>query len=147
MPRQLRIEYEGAIYHLMSRGDRPEPIFFGRRGSHRFLKTLGEVCEKCGWQVHAWCLMSKHFHLVVETPSPNLVLGMKWFLGTYTARFNARHEYRGHVFAGPYKSVLVDESDAMYLPIVCDYGAHLRLLQTGRGDFPVAFLMGSLFLQ
>ena len=130
MGRQLRIEYAGAIYHVMSRGDRRENIFLDDEDRRAFLKTLGEVCARAGWQVHAYCLMGNHFHLVVETPQRTLVAGMKWFLGTYTQRFNARHRMRGHLFAGRYKSLLVDDSDAMYLRVVCDY-VHLNPLRTG----------------
>jgi putative transposase len=130
MGRQLRIEYAGAIYHVMSRGDRRENIFLDDEDRRAFLKTLGEVCARAEWQVHAYCLMGNHFHLVVETPQPTLVAGMKWFLGTYTQRFNARHRMRGHLFAGRYKSLLVDDSDAMYLRVVCDY-VHLNPLRTG----------------
>ncbi|MBC8094927.1 MAG: transposase [Akkermansiaceae bacterium] len=85
MPRKLRIEYEGAVYHVMNRGDRREAIFLTDADRELFLETLGQTCEKTGWQVHAYCLMPNHFHLVVETPRANLVLGMKWFLGTYTS--------------------------------------------------------------
>ena len=73
MPRQLRIEYPGALYHLMNRGDRREPIFKDDLDRQRFLVTLGQVCEKTSWQVHAYCLMGNHFHLAVETPQANLV--------------------------------------------------------------------------
>ena len=130
MARQLRVEYAGAIYHVMSRGDRQESIFWDEEDRRRFLKTLGEACEKAGWQVHAYCLMGNHFHLVLETPQPTLVAGMKWFLGTYTQRFNARHRLRGHLFAGRYKSLLVDGSDDMYLRVVCDY-VHLNPVRAG----------------
>jgi putative transposase len=130
MARQLRLEYAGAIYHVMSRGDRQEEIFWDDEDRRRFLKTLGEACERAGWEVHAYCLMGNHFHLVVETPQPTLVAGMKWFLGTYTQRFNARHGMRGHLFAGRYKSLLVDESDDMYLRVVCDY-VHLNPARAG----------------
>src|SRR6202007_1063182 len=92
MPRQLRIEYPGAIYHVMNRGDRREAIFSDDADRKRFLEPLGEACEKTDWQVHAYCLMPNHFHLVVETPNANLVAGMKWFLGTYTSRFNRRQK-------------------------------------------------------
>ena len=95
MAQKLGVEYDGAIYHIMSLGDRQEPIFRDDRDRVRFLDTLAESCEKTDWQVHAWCLMPNHFHLVVETPSPNLVEGMKWFLGTYTGRFNRRHKVVG----------------------------------------------------
>jgi putative transposase len=100
MPRQLRLEYAGAIYHVMNRGDRREVIVRDRRDRERFLSTLGEACAKTGWQVHAFCLMSNHFHLVVETPQPNLVNGMSWLLGTYSSRFNRRHKLVGHLFSG-----------------------------------------------
>ena len=95
MPRQPRVEYEGAIYHVMNRGDRREDIVHGDEDRRLFVKTLAEACVRCGWEVPAWCLMGNHFHLVVETPLGNLVAGMKWFLGAYTIRYNARHQLRG----------------------------------------------------
>jgi REP element-mobilizing transposase RayT len=125
MPRQLRIEYPGAIYHVMNRGDRREPIFHDDLDRKRFVVTLGEACAKTDWQVHAYCLMSNHFHLVMETPNANLVVGMRWFLGTYTARFNRRHKLFGHLFSGRYKSLIVDGSGNGYLRTVCDY-VHLN---------------------
>jgi putative transposase len=125
MPRQLRIEYPGAIYHLMNRGDRREPVFRDDQDHELFLTTLGEACQKTGWQVHAFCLMNNHFHLVVETPRANLVMGMRWFLSTYTARFNRRHKLFGHLFSGRYKSLIVDGSGNGYLKTVCDY-VHLN---------------------
>jgi REP element-mobilizing transposase RayT len=73
MPRALRIEYPGAIYHVMNRGDRREPIFRDDVDHEKFLTTLAEACTKTDWQVHAYCLMGNHFHLVIETPNPNLV--------------------------------------------------------------------------
>ena len=77
---------------------------------HGFVRALGEACEKTGWQVHAYCLMTNHFHLVLETPQANLVAGMKWLLGTYSNRYNRRHRRFGHVFAGRYKALVVDGS-------------------------------------
>ena len=135
MPRQPRIEYKGAIYHVMNRGDRREPIVLTDEDRDLFVRTLAQTCERCGWEVHAWCLMRNHFHLMVETPLGNLVTGMKWFLGAYTMRFNARHKLRGHLFAGRYKSLTVDESDPHYLRVVCDYvhlnPARARLVMRG----------------
>ena len=125
MPRKLRLEYEGAIYHVMNRGDRREPIFKDDADRKFFLDTLAECCGKTDWQVHAFCLMPNHFHLVVETPKANLVAGMKWFLGTYTGRFNRRHKLFGHLFSGRYKSLIVDGSGNGYLRTVCDY-VHLN---------------------
>jgi REP element-mobilizing transposase RayT len=138
MPRQVRLEYEGAIYHLLNRGDRREEIFRDDLDRSSFLAALGVACAKTGWQVHAYCLMSNHFHLVVETPRPNLVSGMKWLLGTYTMRFNRRHGLSGHLFAGRYKSLIVDGTSSDYLRAVCDY-VHLNPVRAGltRGREPL----------
>jgi REP element-mobilizing transposase RayT len=76
MPREVRLEYAGAMYHVMSRGDRREDIFVADVDRLDLLKTVGEACLKTGWQVHAYCLMRNHYHLVVETPNANLVAGM-----------------------------------------------------------------------
>jgi putative transposase len=125
MARKLRVEYPGAVYHVMNRGDRREPIFRDDKDRQRLLETLGEACAKTGWVVHALCLMPNHFHLVVETPRGNLVAGMKWLLGTYTGRFNRRHKLSGHLFGGRYKALVVDGSGTGYLKTVCDY-VHLN---------------------
>jgi putative transposase len=128
MGRKLRIEYPGAIYHVMNRGDRREPIFRNDQDRLSFLETLGEACDKTDWQIHALCLMLNHFHLVLETPQANLVAGMKWFLGTYTNRFNHRYRSFGHLFSGRYKALIVDGSGDGYLKTVCDY-VHLNPLR------------------
>src|SRR5262245_61974138 len=104
MARKLRVEYPGAIYHVLSRGDRRESIFEDNSDRQRFVETLARGCEKTGWQVHAYCLMPNHFHLVIETPRANLVAGMKWLLGTYTGWFNRKHHLSGHLFSGRYKA-------------------------------------------
>jgi REP element-mobilizing transposase RayT len=133
MARKLRIEYAGAVYHVMNRGDRREAIFEDDQDRRRFLETVAEACQKTGWQIHAYCLMSNHFHLVIETPQPNLVAGMKWLLGTYTSRHNRRHKEFGHLFSGRYKALMVDGSGDGYLKTVCDYvhlnPARARLLE------------------
>src|ERR1035441_10508373 len=85
MSRKLRIEYPGAMYHVMNRGDQREDIFRDDHDRQKFLTTPGEACVKTEWPVHAYCLMRNHFHLVLETPQPNLVFGMKWLLGVYTS--------------------------------------------------------------
>lgn len=120
MARKLRVQYPGAIYHVMNRGDRREPIFKDDEDRQLFLKSLDQACGKTGWHVHAYCLMPNHFHLVLETPNANLVAGMKWLLGTYTGRFNRRHRLSGHLFSGRYKALVVDGSGG-YLKTVCDY--------------------------
>jgi putative transposase len=125
MPRQLRVEYPGAIYHVMDRGDRQEDIFVDDVDRQDFLKTLAEACQKTGWQIHAYCLMRNHFHMVVETPNANLVDGMKWFLSAYTIRLNHRHKLFGHVFSGRYKALIIEGSGNGYLRTACDY-VHLN---------------------
>jgi len=135
MPRQLRVEYPGAIYHVMSRGDRREDIFLNDVDRQDFIKTLAEACQKTDWQVHAYCLMRNHYHLVLETPNANLVAGMAWLQSTYTNRLNHRHKLFGHVFSGRYKAQLVEGSGNGYLRTACDY-VHLnpvraRLLPAG----------------
>jgi REP element-mobilizing transposase RayT len=117
----MRVEYAGAIYHLMSRGDRREDIFLDDVDRQDFLKTLAEACQKTGFQVHAYCLMRHHFHLVIETPKANLVAGMAWLLSAYTIGLNHRHKLFGHVFAGRYKALVVDGSGGGYLRTVSDY--------------------------
>ena len=109
----------------MSRGDRRENIVHGDTDRELWVTTLGQACAKCEWEIHAYNLMSNHFHLVVETPLGNLVSGMKWLLGTYSIRFNTRHHLTGHLFAGRYKSLIMDESESSYLRVVCDY-VHLN---------------------
>jgi REP element-mobilizing transposase RayT len=130
MPRPLRIEYAGAIYHVMNRGDRREMIFLDDDDRHSFLKTLGETCAKTQWQIHAYVLMGNHFHLVVETPQPNLCLGMKWLLGTFTQRWNRRRQAWGHLFGGRYKAQCIDERSPDYLRTACDY-VHLNPVRAG----------------
>ena len=125
MPRQLRLQYPGAMYHVMSRGDRREKIFLDDVDRHDFIKTLAEACQKTGWEVHAYCLMPNHYHLVLETPEPNLVAGMAWLQSTYTIRLNHRHRLFGHVFSGRYKAQLVEGSGTGYLRTACDY-VHLN---------------------
>ena len=125
MARPLRLEYSGAFYHVMNRGDRREAIFRGDADRCLFLESLTTVCEKTDWQIHAYCLMTNHFHLVAETPGANLIAGMKWLLGTYTIRFNRRHQVSGHLFGGRYKAQLIDETEPHYLRIAVDY-VHLN---------------------
>ena len=110
MARKLRIQYPGAIYHVMNREDPAENIFRDDADRKRCLSTLADCCEKTAWQVHSFCLISNHFRLVIETPNANLVAGIKGFLGTYTKRYNARHKVFGHLFSGRDKALLVDGS-------------------------------------
>ena len=119
MARKPRVEFEGATYHVMCRGNRQEAIFKDERDCERFLDTLGEVSERNGWLIHAFVLMGNHYHLLLETPEPNLVDGMRWLQSTYTQRFNAWHAVWGHLFQGRYKALPVDQGE--YFRTVADY--------------------------
>jgi REP element-mobilizing transposase RayT len=132
MARPLRFQYPGAVYHLMARGDGGDTVLETDDDRKSFLFRLGEVCESHGWRVHAYVLMSNHFHLLLETPQANLVTGMKWLLGTYSQGWNRARKRRGHVFQGRYKSVPVSgsDSDPYYFRIVADY-IHLNPARAG----------------
>lgn len=119
MARPLRIEYPGAIYHITSRGNAREDIFLGNNDRHEFLEVLGSVIQKYHWLCHAYCLMGNHYHLLIETPDPNLSLGMRQLNGVYTQRFNRRHTRVGHIFQGRYKSIVVEKNE--YLLELCRY--------------------------
>ncbi len=131
MPRAIRHEYAGAVYHAMCRGNNGQDIFVNDDGRRLFLSTLGEVCGQTGWRIHAYVLMSNHYHLLLETPEPNLVAGMKWFQGTYTQRFNAKFGHRGHLFQGRYKALPVEAADhSFYFREVGQY-IHLNPFRAG----------------
>src|SRR5258708_4224249 len=125
MARALRIEYPGAVYHVMARGNHGHDIFRDDVDRRSFLETLGEACEKTGWVVHAYVLMSNHYHLVVNTPEDNLGAGMKWLQGVYPQGYNRRHNLRGHLFQGRYKAVVVDGEEEPYFQVVSTY-VHLN---------------------
>ncbi len=130
MSRPPRIEYEGALYHVMCRGDRQEAIFKDDKDRRMFLETLGETCGRSGFVIHSYVLMRNHYHLLLETPEGNLVAGMGWFQSTYTARYNARHRERGHLFQGRYKAVPIDGGEGEYGRAVSDY-IHLNPARAG----------------
>lgn len=134
MPRPLRIEYAGALYHVTSRGNRSEAVFRTATDYEHFLTDLGGACAKTRWRVHAFCLLPDHFHLVLETPSPDLVAGMRWLLGTFANRFNRRHGVKGHLFAGRYRAVPVAPTGPYYLA-ACE---HVLLNPARAGRVPVS---------
>jgi len=116
MSRPLRIEYEGAVYHVTSRGNARADIYLSDDDKVLFLEVLEHVVEQFGWICHAYCLMSNHYHLMVETPQANLSRGMRQLNGMYTQRFNRKHNRVGHVFQGRFKSIVVDK-DAYLLEL------------------------------
>lgn len=109
MARPLRLEFPGALYHITSRGDRREDIYDDEDDRLLFYDVLNEVYERYNWRIHAFCLMSNHYHLIVETPDANLSIGMRHLNGVYTQRFNAKQHRVGHVFQGRYKAILVQK--------------------------------------
>lgn len=146
MARKPRIEFTGAVYHVISRGDRGEAIYQDDEDRLVFLRFLGEVCERTGWQIHAFVLMTNHYHILLETPEANLVVGMKWLQGIYTQRFNLRHRLRGHLFQGRYKALLMDGEEAGYFLTASGY-IHLNPVRAGliKADQPLRTYRWSSF--
>jgi putative transposase len=116
MSRPLRLEFAGGLYHVTSRGDRRENIYVDDSDRQKWLELLGQVCSRYNWRCHAYCLMSNHYHIVVETAEGNLSKGMRQLNGVYTQYFNHAHQRVGHVFQGRYKGILVDK-DAYLLEL------------------------------
>lgn len=130
--RSIRIEYPGAFYHVMARGNRREAIFAGDEDRALFLNTLGGACAMTGWRIHGWVLLSNHYHFLLETPEANLVSGMQWLQNTYTRRFNTRHGAWGRLFGDRYKAVLI-ENAAPYYQTLLNY-IHLNPVRAGLVD-------------
>ena len=116
MTRPLRLEFPGAVYHLTARGDRRADIFLDDTDRWTFLNLLAKEIRQQRWRLYAYCLMSNHYHLLIETPEGKLVDGMRRLNGVYTQAFNRRHGQVGHVLQGRYKSILVDK-DAYLLEL------------------------------
>lgn len=116
MARPLRVEYPGALYHVTCRGNAREAIFFADPDRELFLQVLAQVVERFNWLCHAYCLMTNHYHLLVETVDPTLARGMRQLDGVYTQALNRRHLRTGHVFQGRYRAILV-EKDAYLLEL------------------------------
>jgi putative transposase len=109
MARPLRLEFAGALYHVTSRGDRREDIFLSDDDRKEWLAVLALVCDRFNWVVHAYCQMTNHYHLLIETVEGNLSQGMRQLNGLYTQRFNRHHGMVGHLFQGRYKAILVQK--------------------------------------
>ncbi len=105
MARPLRIEFAGALYHMTARGNARQDIFLNNNDREEFLNVLHRANERYHWYYHAYCLMSNHYHLLIETQQPTLSKGMKYINGVYTQQFNKRHKRVGHVFQGRYKGI------------------------------------------
>ena len=130
MARPLRPEFPGAVYHLTSRSNARQRIFFTDADREHFLSTLSGVIVRYGWVCHAYCLMENHYHLLVETPKANLAIGMRQLNGIYTQAFNRRHKRVGHLFQGRYKAILVEKES--HLLELCRYVVLNRLRVKGK---------------
>lgn len=119
MARPLRIEYDGALYHVTSRGNARKAIFKDDEDRELFLDTLTKVNERYNWLCHAYCLMNNHYHLLIETPDGNLSKGMRHLNGIYTQRYNKRYKRTGHIFEGRYKAIIIQKES--HLLAVCRY--------------------------
>ena len=131
MLRKLRLEFPGAIYHVINRGNYRLNVFEDDGSKTAFEKCLFEACEKSHWRLHAHVIMSNHFHLALETPEGNLTAGMQWMLSTFSTRFNRLRKEKGHVFQGRYKALSVEPG--AYLGRLCHY-IHLNPVRAGLID-------------
>jgi len=116
MARPLRIEFPGAFYHVTARGNEQKDVFKSQKDREKFLAYLATASERYGAVIHAYCLMSNHYHLFVETPDGNLSQIMRHINGAYTTYFNVKRKRAGHLFQGRYKAILV-EADAHALEL------------------------------
>ena len=128
MARAVRVEFEGAFYHVMARGDRREPIVRDDADRETFVRTLAEVSERSGFRVHAFVLMTNHYHLLLETPQANLSRGMGWLQNAFTRRINMRHRFWGHLFGGRYKAIPAEPGNCFWA--LLDY-IHLNPVRAG----------------
>lgn len=119
MARPLRLEFPGAVYHITARGNAQQPIFLDDTDRQQFLRLLGREILQQHWRCYVYCLMGNHYHVVIETPEPNLSRGLRRLHGTYTQWFNRRHERVGHLLQGRFKSLLVEKES--YLQELCRY--------------------------
>jgi REP element-mobilizing transposase RayT len=119
MARPLRIEYDGAVYHVTSRGNDRKAIYKDDEDRAAFLDILAETNRKFNWLCHAYCLMNNHYHLIIETPDGNLSKGMRQLNGVYTQAYNRQHGRVGHIFQGRYKAILVEKES--HLLEACRY--------------------------
>ena len=119
MARRIRIQFPGARYHIINRGNYRHDVFASEGAWQAFVRTLGEAAEQFRWQVHAYVVMSNHYHVALETPEPNLAPGMHWLQTTYATRHNRFHRRHGHLFQGRFKSLLIQ--DPAHLARVVDY--------------------------
>lgn len=140
MPRPLRIDYAGAFHHVTMRGAGKLPLFLDDADRLGFLKRLAELRHRWGLKIHAYCLMTNHYHLEVETSEPNLSKGMQWLNHAYSAFFNWRHERSGHLFDGRFRNAIVEAET--HLHALTRY-IHLNPVRAGLAEHPADYTWSS----
>lgn len=128
MARKPRIQFEGALYHVINRGNYRRDVFESASAAQAFEQCLFEACGQAGWRLHAYALMRNHYHLAVETPRANLVAGMHWLQSTFATRFNRFRRERGHLFQSRYQAILIEPGP--HLARVVNY-IHLNPVRAG----------------
>jgi REP element-mobilizing transposase RayT len=140
MSRPLRIQYPGAVYHVINRGTARQATFLDEEDYRVFLKTLAEAHRQWGIEVFGYCLMRNHYHVCLSTPKGNLSRVMRHVDGLYTQRFNRRHDRDGSLFRGRYKAILIDGDE--YLAPVVRY-IHLNPIGAGLVRYPEEYRWSS----
>lgn len=140
MARPLRVEYAGAFYHVVNRGNAGEKIFKSKRDREKFFEYIEKAVERFSIKVHTYCLMDNHYHLLIETPDPNLSKAVQWLNVSYAAYFNRKRQRRGHLFHGRFKSVLVDQDE--YLKHLSRY-IHLNPVRAKIAESPAEYSFSS----
>jgi putative transposase len=128
MARPLRIEYSGAFYHVMHRGNAGADIFKSDRDREKFLEYVGKAATRYEIKIHTYCLMTNHYHFLIETPQPNLSQAIKWINVGYVAYFNRKRRRSGHLFQGRFKAIVIDADE--YLKQLSRY-IHLNPVRAG----------------
>lgn len=140
MARPLRIEYTGAFYHVTSRGNEQKDVFKSQKDREKFLEYLTSATKRYGAIIHAYCLMSNHYHLLLETPEGNLAQIMRHINGAYTTYFNVKRKRAGHLFQGRYKEILVEADE--YATELSRY-IHLNPVRAGMAARPEEYQWSS----
>jgi len=140
MARPLRVEYPGAFYHVINRGNAGDAVFKNIRDREKFLEYLGKAVKRFSIRIHTYCLMTNHYHLLVETPDPNLSRSIQWVNVSYATYFNRKRNRRGHLFQGHFKSILIDADE--YLKHLSRY-IHLNPVRAKMIDRPSDYLWSS----
>lgn len=140
MARPLRVEYPGAFYHVISRGNARTAIFRTERDGEKFLEYLQKAHARFSLLIHSYCLMGDHYHLLIETPLPNLSQSIQWINVSYAAYFNKKHGRNGHLFQGRFKAILIDADE--YLKQLSRY-IHLNPVKAKLSSSPDTYAWSS----